>query len=63
MELYPSAQSSSRKDNLSILQKTSLKTEILLSHSTLFHMKTRVFLKFFARGCSFLSYCAVKFSL
>ena len=36
---------------LSILPKDSLKTEIELSRSALFYMKTKVFLKYFVRAC------------
>ena len=37
---------------LSILAKESLKTEIKLSCSAVFQLKTRVFLKYFVRSCS-----------
>ena len=42
-----------KKKVLSILTKDTLKIEIELFHSVLFHMKNRVFLKYFACGCSF----------
>ena len=37
---------------MSILAKDSLKIEIELSRSGLFHMKTRFFLKYFVRACT-----------
>ena len=37
--------------NLSVLAKISRKTEIELCHSALFHLKTRVCLKFFVNHC------------
>ena len=52
MEVKPSAQSSSQKKFMSILAKDSLKIEIELIRSALFHMKTRAFLKYFVRACS-----------
>ena len=41
-----------KKKILSILAKDSMKIEIELSHSVLFHMESRVFLKYFVCGCS-----------
>ena len=52
MEVKPSAQSSSQKKFMSILAKDSLKIEIELIRSALFHMKTRAFLKYVVRACS-----------
>ena len=42
---------------LSMLAKDSLKIEIELSRSALFHMKTRIFLKYFVRACSYVLVC------
>ena len=41
-----------KKKILLILAKDSLKIELNFSRSVLFHMETRVFLKYFVRGCS-----------
>ena len=40
-----------KKKILSILAKDSLSIETELSRSALFHVKTKVFLKYFVRGC------------
>ena len=40
------------KKKLSILAKNSLKIENELTRSEIFHMKTRVFLKYFIRALS-----------
>ena len=40
-----------KKKILSILAKDSLSIEIELSRSALFQVKTKVFLKYFVRGC------------
>ena len=42
-----------KKKILSLLATDSLKIEIKFSSSALFHMKTRVFLKYFVRGCRY----------
>ena len=41
------------KEILSMLATDSLKIQIELFRSALFHMKTRIFLKYFVRGCNF----------
>ena len=49
MQLLPSAQSSSRKENFA---SSSKKQNLNLSYSALFHVKTTVCLKYFVNDCT-----------
>ena len=61
MELYPSAQSSSQKENFVNTSKKLLQNRNF-SRGALFHMKTRVFPKYFVRGCLWKQFFASNLS-
>ena len=49
--LLPNAQSSSRNKKIISTNKNLLKIRLDFSRSALFHMKTRVYLKYFVNDC------------